>query len=473
MELVQGQLVGGKYRLDRMLARGGMGVVWIARHHQLQHEVAIKFLDASYAASAAIRARFEREAMAAANLRSPHIVQVHDYGVEDGSPYLVMELLAGEDLGARLSRVGRLGFVEALRILSQVAKGLRKAHDAGIIHRDLKPGNLFLAAGDDGEEVVKIVDFGIAKETGVKLVGEATRTGEVMGSPHYMSPEQVRGEREIDPRSDLWSLGVILFRCVTGHLPFPGDILTAVVMKIMVEPIPPPSAVLPGLPPAVDAFFARALARDKNQRFQSVAEMLTAFGQLSNIEVGPARHGEIAALSTIGSNPSLSGSGVSAYSTGQAVSGTTGGLAASAPSMAVAGGAPGAARRSPAGAVAAILGALLLGGGAVFAWLFFLRGDEGAAAQSAAAESGGSASPTATAPPSVTPAPASAASSGASGDEPAAPPATSQAAPGPPPRPTVPAPKPTVPAPRPTVPAPKPTAPHPKPPVKTPVNTID
>ncbi len=275
MDPAVGALVGGKYRIERALARGGMGSVWVARHEQLGSTVAIKFLDASFAVSPAHRARFEREARSSANLKSPHVVHVMDYGFEGDSPYLVMELLDGEDLGQRLHRVHRMSLRDTAKVLVQVGKALRKAHEAGIAHRDLKPANLFIARVDD-DEVVKILDFGIAKDQHSAL-GDATKTGEVIGSPHYMSPEQVRAEKDLDYRTDLWSLGIILYRMLVGALPFPGDQLGPVLAKILTDPIPVPSRNAPDLPPSLDAFFARALARDKLQRFQSVAEMVDAF----------------------------------------------------------------------------------------------------------------------------------------------------------------------------------------------------
>ncbi len=261
MQLEPGAVIGGKYRIERALARGGMGSVWVARHVQLGSTVALKFLDASFATSAGHRMRFEREARSAANLKSPHVVQVMDYGFEADAPYLVMELLEGEDLGQRLHRIGRMSLPDTARVLLQVGKALRKAHDAGIAHRDLKPANLFIARVDD-EEVVKVLDFGIAKEQHA-AVGDATKTGEIMGSPHYMSPEQVRAEKDLDHRTDIWSMGVILYRMLAGELPFPGDQIGPVLAKILTDPIPQITRVAPDLPPAIDQFFLRALARDK------------------------------------------------------------------------------------------------------------------------------------------------------------------------------------------------------------------
>lgn len=275
-----GTIVAGKYRLEKPLARGGVGTVWVAHHLELGHPVAVKFLDPRVASSPQVRSRFEREARAAAHMRSPHIVQVFDYGITGETPYLVMELLHGETLHGRLRRVKRMGFGDVYRLLVQLGKGLRRAHEAGFVHRDLKPANIYLARGDDEEDLVKILDFGIAKETNAE-VGESTKTGELLGSPHYMSPEQVRGQREVDARSDLWAVGVIAFKMLSGELPFPGEVLTAVITQIVVDPLPSLRTHLPNAPPMVDAFFAKAFARDREQRFQNIRELVAAFGEVA------------------------------------------------------------------------------------------------------------------------------------------------------------------------------------------------
>jgi serine/threonine-protein kinase len=275
MQLTPGAVIGGKYKLERPLASGGMGAVWVARHTDLDVEVAIKFIQDNYAASPMLRARFEREARASAKISSAHVVHVLDYGLEGDTPFFAMELLAGEDLGARLKREGRLAPEAMARILVQIAKGLHRAHEAGFVHRDLKPSNIFLARMDDGE-MVKILDFGVAKQL-ADPCGETTKTGEIMGSPHYMSPEQICESRNIDARSDLWSLGVIIYRALTGELPFPGDACGLVMAKILTSPIPVASRVAPHLGPELDSFFRRAFERDPALRFQSAREMAEVF----------------------------------------------------------------------------------------------------------------------------------------------------------------------------------------------------
>jgi serine/threonine-protein kinase len=257
-----------------------MGAVWVARHLQLDEQVAVKFMDISLPTVADARVRFEREAKSAARIRSPHVVQILDHGVDGEMPYIVMELLEGEHLGTRLKREGRLSLSAAAVLTEQVAKALHRAHKAGIIHRDLKPANVFLARVDD-DEIVKILDFGIVKSmNGGGASGEATKSDVLMGSPNYMSPEQARGARTVDHRTDLWSLGVVLFRVITGKMAFSGDSVVDVILKICTGPVPSATAAAPDLPPEVDAFFARALERDPARRFSSAREMGADFSAL-------------------------------------------------------------------------------------------------------------------------------------------------------------------------------------------------
>jgi serine/threonine protein kinase len=285
--LAAGSIIAGKYRLEKPLARGGMGSVWVAQHIALDEPVALKLINRSahqYGEADArqqqdAEIRLQREAKSAARLRSPHIVQLLDYGVDRETPYIVMELLEGEHLGARLRRKGRLSLAAATSIAEQVAKALRRAHKAGIVHRDLKPDNIFLARIDD-EEVVKLLDFGLVKAVRGTLSGETTQSDMLMGSLYYMSPEQSLGFKDIDHRSDLWSLGVILFEMITGSAPFSGASIVDVIMQIRSGPIPVPSEVAPDLPPELDEFFERALQRDPGHRFASARAMVTALSTL-------------------------------------------------------------------------------------------------------------------------------------------------------------------------------------------------
>jgi serine/threonine-protein kinase len=254
----EGTIIAEKYRLLRPLARGGMGSIWVARHVELEMDVAVKLVaddldDEKY------RVRFRREAKAAAKLKSPHVVQIHDYGVEDGVPYIVMELLAGEGLDARMAR-GAMAPQQAAAIISQICQGLKAAHDAGIIHRDLKPSNLFFARSGDSH-IVKILDFGIAKDTFAELSDdERTNTGALLGSPRYMSPEQATGE-ELDYRSDLWSIGVVGYEMLTGAPLFSGANLGRIIADICSRRVAPPSRIIPELRPELDRFFEIALAK--------------------------------------------------------------------------------------------------------------------------------------------------------------------------------------------------------------------
>lgn len=275
MELVPGTVIAGRYRLERLLASGGMGAVWVARHTTLGTDLAIKFMHGDPTELTAARSRFEREARTASSIRHPNVVTVQDYGIEGQTPYMAMELLHGENLDDFLLRKKRITLDELEPIISQVSRGLRKAHETGIVHRDLKPSNVFIAQ-DDGREIVKILDFGIAKEIDTQL-GQHTKTTELMGSPHYMSPEQLRSTKKSDFRSDLWSLAVIIYKALTGVNPFPGDTLAEVMVQVFSGKWTPPSTLVPGLSATVDAFFQRAFARKPDERFQSIHDMHNAF----------------------------------------------------------------------------------------------------------------------------------------------------------------------------------------------------
>jgi eukaryotic-like serine/threonine-protein kinase len=298
MDPVPGAIVGEKYRLEQPLASGGMGAVWVARHTKLEVDVAIKFLKVVFADRSAAEARFEREAKAAAQLKSPHIVRIYDYGVENDSPYMAMELLVGEDMSALIAREGRVSMERAADLAGQIARALAVAHEAGIVHRDLKPSNVFLAR-EGGDEIVKILDFGIAKSTR-DAGGHETTSGTVLGSPIYMSPEQGRGG-PIDHRSDLWSFGVLLFELVTGRKAFTGANAFDIYMKICSDKVPLASEIARDLPSAIDAFFERALSRDPVGRFASAREMAQAFMLLARTS-SPST-GKLAPPATRASDP--------------------------------------------------------------------------------------------------------------------------------------------------------------------------
>ncbi|HTV21402.1 MAG TPA: protein kinase [Polyangiaceae bacterium] len=269
-----GQLIGDRYRLDRPLERGAMGSVWRAEQVRLRAPVAVKFLDPSLIGDREMHDRFIQEARSAAAVRSAHVVQVFDYGSEGGVPYIAMELLDGENLDARLGSRGTLTPAELDRLFAELARGIGQAHAIGVIHRDLKPGNIFIAR--EGEhEVTKIVDFGIAKvkASALRLTrGIGTQLGTLLGTPQYMSPEQVRGSGSIDHRTDLWALAIIACECLTGRCPFSGATIGDLTVQICTERPPAPSTLGP-VPPGFDQWFFKATHKKPNKRFQTVEEM--------------------------------------------------------------------------------------------------------------------------------------------------------------------------------------------------------
>jgi hypothetical protein len=279
MSLEPGQILDGKYRIVRLIGEGGMGAVFEGENTRIQRRVAIKVVHAAYAADTAVMARFQREAQAAGRIGNDHILEVLDLGaLPDGSQYMVLEFLDGEPLSARIERLGRLTPKELAPLVVQMLKGLGAAHGAGIFHRDLKPDNLFILKEKAGRaDFVKIIDFGISKFQ--PLSGDAmnmTSTGAVMGTPYYMSPEQASGSRAVDARSDLYSMGVILYECVTGHVPFDGDTFNQLMFKIVLSDAPSPVDAVPDLDPAFASIIMKAMVKDVGQRFQTAEEFSKA-----------------------------------------------------------------------------------------------------------------------------------------------------------------------------------------------------
>jgi serine/threonine protein kinase len=276
-----GDVVAGKYAIVRLLGRGGMGSVFEARHRALGQRVAIKMLHAQASGHEEAVERFLREARAAASLTSDHVVRVYDVGIhESGLPFMVMELLEGIDLGELLERRGAIPVGDTVRWVLQAASAVAEAHEAGIVHRDLKPSNLFLvrATTTNRTSKVKVVDFGISKRGNMPEGSVQTLTGPraVMGSPSYMSPEQVRSTKSVDARTDVWSLGVIMYELLTGRTAFDGESLGDVFAKIREEPLPPIRSVVPAVPASLDSVVSRCLQRDREHRFKDAAELADA-----------------------------------------------------------------------------------------------------------------------------------------------------------------------------------------------------
>ncbi|MGH7269743.1 MAG: serine/threonine-protein kinase [Polyangiaceae bacterium] len=275
MDVEIGQLLDNKYRIVRLLGEGGMGAVYEGENVRIRHRVAIKVLHPAVAADNGARERFEREAQAAGCIGSEHIVEVFDLGdLPSGARYMVMEFLAGESLAGRLTAMGPMAPAVMAPIMLQLLEGLGAAHAAGIVHRDLKPDNVFLQRTKSGVDFVKIVDFGVSKFNA--LSGgpgmSMTRTGAVVGTPYYMSPEQVKGAKNTDHRSDIYSAGVVLFECVTGKLPFEAESFNELMFKIALEPPLDPEAAVPGLDPAFASIMRKATARDAADRFATAAD---------------------------------------------------------------------------------------------------------------------------------------------------------------------------------------------------------
>ncbi|MDB4970621.1 MAG: serine/threonine protein kinase [Myxococcales bacterium] len=284
-----GSLLNGTYRLERIIAEGGMGVVFEAQHVRLPRRFAVKILGKPVDSdtTATTLTRFRREAEIASTLAHPHIVEVFDYQVaESGAPYLVMELLEGEDLADRLKR-GRVNIIATLRIIAEIAEALDVAHTGGVVHRDLKPANIFLTKRGAREDHVKVLDFGVSK-----LIDSATLTQEkaMVGTPLYMSPEQAVGTQELTPESDIFSLGAICYEMLTGRRAFAASSIPSILYQIVHGPTPRLAGKAPGLSAAVDEVFGRVLAKRKENRYKRA----TQFAEDLRVALGREEPGDLA-----------------------------------------------------------------------------------------------------------------------------------------------------------------------------------
>jgi serine/threonine protein kinase len=283
-----GQLLAGKYRVERVLGEGGMGVVLAAKHEGLNTDVAIKLLRENAMGQTDVLGRFLREARAAVSLKSEHVARVFDVGnLEDGRPYIVMERLVGRDFGEVIEQEPAMPVPQAIDYVLQACEAIAEAHSMGIVHRDLKPKNLFLTHAAHGRPLVKVLDFGISKIDTTLAPNEMqlTRTTEVIGSPSYMSPEQLRSARNVDARTDIWALGVILYELLTKRVPFCAETVTELVLVVVTEREPSVRSMRPDVPEGLEQIIGRCLAKLPEHRFQSVLELVQALEPYAS---GPA-----------------------------------------------------------------------------------------------------------------------------------------------------------------------------------------
>jgi serine/threonine-protein kinase len=275
---VIGSVLGGKYRIESELSRGGMGAVFRARHEVLERAIAVKVLRPELTENDELVTRFMNEAKAASAIRHPSIIEVFDFGyTDDGEAYLVMEYLEGESLASRMHRKGRLAEQDAVHIVRSIAGALGAAHGKGIVHRDLKPDNVFIVTDPDFGERAKVLDFGIAKLTGSQA---HTQTGALMGTPLYMAPEQARSAHGIDHRADLYSLGCILYELLTGRPPLVGEGTGEIIALHMFTQPDPPSTIVPGISPALESIVMQLLEKEPAARPQTAAEVSNALSSV-------------------------------------------------------------------------------------------------------------------------------------------------------------------------------------------------
>lgn len=272
-----GDLIQSRYRLNRLLGSGASGSVWAAKNELIDRDVALKIMRPDVAEDAVALQRFFNEAKASGRVRSSSIVEILDLGqAEDGSPFLVFELLDGEGLDQRLSREGTLDPEFACEVFLAVAKALELAHSQGIIHRDLKPANIFLHRDPEGNHIAKILDFGISKIFETNNNFTLTRTGTVVGSPAYMAPEQASGREDLDGRADVWSLGVVMYEALSGTLPHEAPNYNALMVRILTQDVDPLTTRKPDLPPALCSVVDQCLRRDRDQRIQGAGALAQA-----------------------------------------------------------------------------------------------------------------------------------------------------------------------------------------------------
>ena len=363
-----GQIIVGRYRLERLLGEGGMGSVWAATHLWMNKPVALKFLKPEIADNPEAVARFMREARAASAVRHTNVVKIHDVlQTEDGVPAMVMDYLVGEALESKLRRERVIPLVEAARLLVPVVSAIGTAHAIGVVHRDLKPDNIFLE-NCEGQVVPRVLDFGIAKLVGSLAAetqsGGLTRTGAMLGTPYYMAPEQAFGEKDTDHRIDIWSLGVILYECLTGERPVNGDNFGQLLKVIMTGDIVPITTRAPHLPEELRVLVMRMLTPDKTLRPQSMGEVSAVLTRYTDVHADTFG----APVASVRSTPPTAG-------------GTTNGAFAQTPSLV-----PAPPMRSRAGlVVAGVAGLLLLS--VAGAYVVFGRSKGASPAESAAAAS--------------------------------------------------------------------------------------
>ena len=309
MPVREGDILSGKFKVERVLGQGGMGVVVAARNIALDQVVALKFMLPQAMANAEAKERFMREARAVARLKSEHVTRVLDVGtLDDGAPYIVMELLEGRDVATLLEH-GPLPIGEAVGIILQACDALAEAHALGIVHRDLKPRNLFLTTDVEGTPIVKVLDFGISKDLGdgsnANTPSALTGTAMMLGSPHYMSPEQLKSSRDVDARADIWSLGVILYELLAGQPPFGAPSVAELCVVVLSEKAPPLQAKRPDVPPELEAIVTKCLEKQPGDRYRSVGDLATALEPFADAWAKPAAERARNVLKNSRQNPAI------------------------------------------------------------------------------------------------------------------------------------------------------------------------